>query len=186
MEQGMKPLVVVIASFSGGGKTTITNYVNDRIENSKALFFDDYDFEGPDDIISWVDNGADYDEWNLSPLISDVQVLLSEPLDFILLDFPFAYKHSKMSKYIDIAVFIDTPLDIAMARRLLRDSKNSSGESIAKELEYYLTDGRRGYLEMQKTIKPSSDFIVDGADSVATIAEKMLEVIQGNNFKNPL
>lgn len=63
----MKPFVISIAAVSGGGKTTIVKQLNEKLHNSKALFFDTYDLEGPENIISWVDNGANYDEWNLSP-----------------------------------------------------------------------------------------------------------------------
>lgn len=177
MNKGKLPLVIAIAGVSGGGKTTIAKYLNERLHNSKTLFFDDYDFDVPNDIIDWVDKGANYDEWNLAPLIRDLKRLLSEPLDYIVLDFPFAYKHSKTSKLIDLTVFIDTPLDIAMARRVIRDFRNSSNESILIEMENYISQGRRGYLEMLKTIKPNSDIIVDGTLSVSKIRDKIYEVI---------
>ena len=171
------PLVVAIAGVSGGGKTTIAKHLSEKLENSKTLFFDDYDFDGPDDIIDWVDKGANYDEWNLAPLIKDLETLLTENLDYIVLDFPFAYKHSTTSKLIDFAVFIETPLDIAMARRVIRDFKNSPREKILIEMENYISKGRRGYLEMIKTIKPISNIIVDGTLSVSEIADKIYERI---------
>lgn len=171
------PLVVAIAGVSGGGKTTIAKHLNEKLQNSKTLFFDDYDFDGPDDIIDWVDKGANYDEWNFAPLIKDLETLLTETLDYIVLDFPFAYKHSTTSKLIDFAVFIETPLDIAMARRVIRDFKDSSNEKILIEMENYIAKGRRGYLEMIKTIKPISNIIVDGTLSVSEIADKIYERI---------
>jgi uridine kinase len=77
MKNEKQPFVIAIASVSGGGKTTITTQLNETLQNSKPLFFDDYDFDGPDDIINWVDNGANCDEWDLAPLISDLKTLLS-------------------------------------------------------------------------------------------------------------
>ncbi|WP_067730495.1 AAA family ATPase [Oceanobacillus damuensis] len=177
MKKGKLPLVIAIAGVSGGGKTTIAKHLNERLHNSKTLYFDDYDFDGPDDIIEWVDNGANYDKWDLAPLIRDIEALLAEPLDYIVLDFPFAYKHSKISNLIDFAVYIDTPLDIAMARRVIRDFNNSSNESILIEMENYISDGRRGYLEMLKSIKPDSDIIVDGSLSVVKITDNIYEAI---------
>ncbi|AXI11126.1 hypothetical protein CUC15_07765 [Oceanobacillus zhaokaii] len=177
MKKGKVPLVISIAGVSGGGKTTIAKYLNERLLNSKTLFFDDYNFDGPNDIIEWVDNGANYDEWNLAPLIKDIVSLLAEPLDYIVLDFPFAYKHSKINNLIDFAVYIDTPLDIAMARRVIGDFKNSSNESILIEMENYVSDGRRGYLEMLKSIKPNSDIIVDGSLSVSKITDNIYQAI---------
>lgn len=169
MEKGKEPLVIAVAAVSGGGKTTIATYLNESLPNSKTLYFDEYDFEGPDDIIDWVDNGANYDDWNLAPLIKDLEALLTEPLDYVVMDFPFAYKHFKTSKLIDFAVFIDTPLDIAMARRVTRDFKGNSVEDIFLDMNNYISQGRRGYLEMIKSIKPNSDIIVDGTLPISEI-----------------
>lgn len=178
MKKGKQPLVIAIAAVSGGGKTTISTHLNERLQNSKILFFDDYDFDGPDDIIDWIDNGANYDEWNLAPLMSDLEVLLTEPLNYIVVDFPFAYKHSKTSKFIDFTVFIDTPLDIAMARRVSRDFKNSTVGNILMDMEEYISQGRRGYLEMLETIKPNSDIIVDGTLPVLEIVSIISQYIE--------
>lgn len=169
MKKRELPLVIAIAAVSGGGKTTIATHLNERLQNAKTLFFDEYDFEGPDDIIDWVDNGANYDDWNLAPLIKDLEALLTEPLDYVVMDFPFAYKHFKTSKLIDFVVFIDTPLDIAMARRVIRDFKGNSVENIFLDMNNYISKGRRGYLEMLSTIKPNSDIIVDGTLPISEI-----------------
>lgn len=176
MKKENLPFVVAIAGVSGGGKTTIAKCLNEKLLNSKILYFDDYDFDGPDSIIDWVDKGANY-EWNLTPLIRDLKALLTEQLDYIVIDFPFAYKHFKTSKMIDFAVFIDTPLDIAMARRVIRDFENSSNENIVLEMKNYISQGRRGYLEMLKTIKPNSNITVDGTLSVIKIADIIHEQI---------
>lgn len=158
----MRPFVISIAAVSGGGKTTIVRQLSEKLHNSKSLFFDNYDFEGPDDIINWVDSGAIYDEWNLSPLLKDLEILLSEQLNFIILEYPFAYKHSMIRGFIDFTVFIDTPLDVALARRLTRDFQNDTNRIILQDMDNYISRGRRGYLDMLKTIKPDSDIIVDG------------------------
>lgn len=175
MKKIKAPLVIAIASVSGGGKTTIVTQLTEQLQNSKALFFDDYDFEGPDDDLEWVDHGANYDEWNLTPFIRDLEELLAEPLDYILLDFPFAYQQSQTSKLIDLAVFIDTPLDIALTRRMTRDFKDSSTEEIMLYMEHYVAQGRRAYLVMLQTIKPNSDLVVDGTLSVADITNLIIE-----------
>jgi uridine kinase len=156
------PMVVAIAAVSGGGKTTIASCLKEELPNSKTIYFDDYDFNGPDDIVEWIDNGGNPNEWDLSPLIRDIEKLHIEALDYIILDFPFAYQHSKTSKLIDFAVFIDTPLDIAMARRIIRDFQEGSTGDILLDLDNYIARGRQGYLVMLNTTKPNSDLVVDG------------------------
>lgn len=187
MYRGKNPLVITIAAVSGGGKTTIATQLNQTLKNSKTLYFDHYNFEGPNNVIDWVDRGANYDEWNMDPLIRDLEGLFSESLDYIVLDYPFAYKHTKISKFIDFAVFIDTPLDIAMARRITRDFKNHSVDEILSDMSNYIKRGRRGYLEMLKTIKPNSDIIIDGTLPILEIVNKIsrsVEEIKGINLKN--
>ncbi len=181
MKRGKPPIVIAIAAVSGGGKTTITSNVNGKLKNSKILFFDEYNFDGPEDMIEWIDHGSNPDEWNLSPLISDIKKLLMEPLDYIILDYPFAYLHSKTSELIDFTVFIDTPLDIAMARRITRDFKNGSVEDIIVDLNNYIQKGRQGYLDMLNTIKPNSDLVVDGTLPVSDIVSVIIQHIETNN-----
>ncbi|MDL4840216.1 nucleoside/nucleotide kinase family protein [Aquibacillus rhizosphaerae] len=174
------PVVFAIAAVSGGGKTTITSNLIKKLQNSKALFFDDYDFDGPDDILEWIDNGGNPNEWNLSRLIEDIKKLLSEPIDYIMLDFPFGYSHSKASEFIDFTIFINTPLDIAMARRIIRDFKKGSAEAILLDLENYMDKGRRGYLAMLRTTKPNADLIVDGllpiSDILSIITQNIMKI----------
>ena len=105
-----KPLVISIAAVSGGGKTTITDQLVNILHNVKALYFDDYEFEEyPKDVNEWIDNEADYNEWNLNPLIKDIQDLFNnrdQSLDYILLDYPFAYLNARMRGYIDLTHYL--------------------------------------------------------------------------------
>lgn len=174
-----KPIVIAIAAVSGGGKTTVTNELKNRLPLSMIIYFDDYDFEeGPEDYFQWVQSGADYNAWNIETLANDIKPLLAQNnFNYILLDYPFAYKNDKITPYIDYAIFIDTPLDIAMARRLLRDNVNQSPDILINDLNCYLSGGRTAYLEMLKTIKPNSDFVVNGSLSVDVIVSQIIEKI---------
>jgi uridine kinase len=173
-------MVITISAVSGGGKTTTTEYLANTLSQAKALYFDDYSFEGePDDIGEWAERGGDRHEWNLSPLVRDLQLLQNNhpPLCYILLDYPFAYSHEQMKPYIDYTVFIDTPLDVAMARRILRDQSEGSLEQVRMEMANYLTRGRPAYLHMLETIKPQSDFVVDGTLPLADIADRIMDKV---------
>ncbi|MDA2383542.1 hypothetical protein PDN41_17555 [Bacillus cereus] len=175
-----KPKIISIAAVSGGGKTTITNQLINKLSNSKALYFDNYEFnESPNDICKWVNEGADYNEWILTPLITDVQFLLNsnQPLDYIFLDYPFAYLNNEMREYIDFTIYIDTPLDIAMARRILRDFNENLFDDVRDDLTNYLSLGRTAYLEMIKTVKPDSDIVIDGSLPTILIVNQILEGI---------
>ena len=95
----------------------------------------------------------------------------------MLLDDPFAYRNSRIAKYLDDAIFIDTPPDVALARRVLRDGKEATGEEIRADLRAYLNGARAAYLQMLKDILPSSDYVVDGTKPVESMVAEILNRI---------
>ncbi|SHG50037.1 nucleoside/nucleotide kinase family protein [Ornithinibacillus halophilus] len=182
MSKNNRAVVIAVASVSGGGKTTFVSKLEETLPNAKAIYFDDYTFNGPESIIDWLDNGADYNAFDLSPLKQDIEVLLKERYNFILLDYPFAYQNAQIRTYIDLALFIDTPLDIAMARRMLRDFHNKTASDILSNLEHYLSYGRKGYTEMLHSIKPNSDVIIDGHLSTMEMVHSLIEKLKSNDL----
>ncbi|QWG33689.1 hypothetical protein [Bacillus mycoides] len=178
-----KTKVISIAAVSGGGKTTITESLTHELTNSKALYFDSYKFDNcPADICKWIDDGANYDEWLLTPLITDIQHLLQNSnLDYIIVDYPFAYLNREMGEFIDVTIFIDTPLDIAMARRILRDFKEGTISEIHNDLKHYITHARKAYLEAIYTVKSNSDIVLDGSLSVSEIVVQIVEELSRRN-----
>ena len=166
--------VISIASVSGGGKTTIINELSKRLDNSAVLYFDDYNFDEYIEYGSWLKNGADYNEWDLLPLKIDIDKLIDRK-DYILLDYPFAYKNNLIGSYIDTAFYIDTPLDAAMARRIFRDMSDASGEQIRKYIEKYIKYERPLYQYMIDNIMPDSDIVVDGLLPIHDIVDKIMQ-----------
>ena len=97
--------------------------------------------------------------------------------DYLLLDYPFAYQNKMMKDYLDCCIFIDTPLDIAMARRVLRDMKKASADDIRNEMNTYLNSTRICYVQMLTDILPTSDYVIDGAKELEDIINETMEII---------
>jgi len=57
----------------------------------------------------------------------------------------------------------------------LRDKINQSQDQLSNDLDSYLSGGRTAYLEMIRTIKPNSDFVVDGSLSVEEIVSEIIK-----------
>jgi len=171
--------IIAIAAVTAGGKTTVVNEIKKELKGVKSLHFDDYKFEGEVvDFYAWVMQGADYNVWNLSPLIKDIcEIKRNDDCEYLILDYPFAYCHKELSKYIDSAIFIDTPLDIALARRVLRDMENASGEEIRQDMDMYIKFARVAYIQMLKDIKPSSDYIIDGTKELNEEVNEIIKII---------
>ena len=177
--------IIAVSAVTAGGKTTAVNAVKEKLPRCTSLHFDDYSFEGEvDDFHQWVLDGTDYNVWNLSPLKADIENIISSgEYDYLLLDYPFAYRNDLIRDYIDCAVFIDTPLDIAMARRILRDMNNASADEIREEMNIYLNYARIAYVQMLKDIKPSSDYVIDGVQDLAYITMELLDIIMNRGNK---
>lgn len=177
-----KTLVIAVASVSAGGKTTTINELKKKIKNSKSLHFDDYNFEEEvDDFNQWVMNGANYNAWNLEPLKKDILKFIGDnEVQYILLDYPFAYKNDLIKPFIDCAIFLDTPLDIAMARRVLRDKHNATGDEIREDMSFYLKYARIAYEEMLNTILPNSDYVINGSMQLDKIVKQVMDIIKIN------
>ena len=195
----LKTIVVGISSPSGGGKTTVARRVSEILKDAVPLFFDDYDFDNvhPENIRQWLEQGADYNAWKTPRLKNDLSKLKAgEPIDspidgttihsrrYVIFDAPLGYAHAEIGALIDFMVFIDTPLDVAMARRLLRDlaSKPPAGandalDSLESGLTAYLDYARDAYLEIDRQVKPACDLILDGRCSVDDLAQEIVSAV---------
>jgi SAM-dependent methyltransferase len=125
---------------------------------------------------------------------------LNEPYDYIILDYPFGYLNERVGKYIDLTVFVDTPLDVALARRIIRDYTSRSQTSdfgladveevslaaLDKELRFYLARSRPTYARMPEMHKPVSDLVVDGTKSPSEIANEIISFITTRNHYDAL
>ena len=188
-----------ISSPSGGGKTAVTRRTCELLPGGVMVCFDDYgqDIVDPDCYRTWLERGADYNEWKTPTLADDLARLkagqavvypangaLLGPAKQVVFDAPLGRAHAETGKLIDLMVYIDTPLDIAMARRLTRDYSPSSDDpegaldAISVELRSYLDYGRLAYLEMDKQVKPTSDLVVDGCQSIDRIAQEIAQAIE--------
>ena len=173
-----KPFVLAVNAISGGGKTTIVKELQRKLPKSKALFFDDRSYDsdsGIEDICKWVEEGADVNRFNLDLLAEDIEELKKENLNYIIMDYPFGYEHKAISKYLDFSIFIDTPLDIALARRIIRDYNTTSIYNVFDDMKHYLIQGRRTYLYGLDEIREKADYTIDGSKSLDGIVSEIME-----------
>ena len=171
--------IIAIGAVTAGGKTTLVNAIKDKLTRTASLHFDDYSFDGEvNDFYKWVSDGANYNVLDLSPLKADIEKIInSDRYDYLLLDYPFAYQNKMIKDYLDCCIFIDTPLDIALARKVLRDMKESSADDIRYEMDVYLKYARIAYVQMLQDILPISDYVIDGTKELKIIINEAMEII---------
>lgn len=176
--------IIAIGAVTAGGKTTVVRAVRERLPRAASLHFDDYTFAGEvEDFGKWMSEGADVHVWDLSPLKADIErIRRSGACDYLLLDYPFAYGHRMIRDDLDCCIFIDTPLDIAMARRVLRDMQDASAEEIRREMETYLRTARPVYVQMQDEQRSGADHVIDGAKNLETVVNEVTDLILHGGF----
>ena len=188
-----------ISSPSEGGKTTIAQKASELLGNAVVISLDEYDHDTvhPETFRKWLEEGANHNDWKTPRLREDLSKLkagksIVSPIDgitikpnkHIIFDSPLGYAHHETARFIDFMVFIDTPLDIGMARRLVRDyalippdSASRAIDSLEAELTAYIDYGRQAYLEMDKQIKPACGLVLDGCSSVDALAQGIVKAI---------
>ena len=199
-------VTIGISAVSGGGKTAITERLVEVLEDAVALHFDDYDDTNvhPDDLQLWFAAGADYDAYRTPIFTSHLETLKAGksitypvgsgqlgPARYVVVDAPLGRAHSDSGRFIDLMVFVDTPLDVALARRLLRDIDPPSGWSANEAVRYakeeltaYPVGARPLYEEFQERMRTTSDVIIDGTLGVDDVAEKIRVEIEAR-FPSP-
>ena len=202
----MSCFIVCLSSPSGGGKTAITQRLGQLYPKSVTLYFDEYDdsSEGanihPASLEQWQRDGRDYNAWQMPGLLRDLAFLrkgqpirspttqaLLAPQPVVFLDNAFGRANSTLRPYCDFMVYIDTPLDVAMARRIQRDyfganplDTQSTLDQIHAMTAGYLTWAREAYLDQERQVKPLCDLVVDGCLPVDVLARQILTAMSVN------
>lgn len=173
-----RPYIIAIDAVAGGGKTTLSGAVNAALPSSALYCFDDFDEPDihPVDFYDWWCRGADIAEFDCPGLHQAVSDCIEEhDPDFIVLDMPFGRKHARFRTSINLSIFIDTPLDITLARRILRDYDDL--DTVKRELEGYLSKVRALYADHMH-FKEACDLILDGTLPAETLRDTVLRHIK--------
>jgi uridine kinase len=111
------------------------------------------------------------------PTTHPVSGQMLRPASTILFDAPLGYANEALGALIDTMVYLDTLLDIAMARRLIRGAEDKPGTLLATEMQDYLAYGRKCYLVMDRVIKPRCNHVIDGSLAVEVLARNIISLI---------
>jgi len=207
--------VVAIGGVSGAGKTVVVEKAAEMLgEEAVTLFYDNYPHESPSDSYKWLKEGLDVNLIKTPQFTEDLRLLKSgkavtppmkregrnrgkvvEPAPFIVVEEPFARARKKVSDLIDLAAYINVPLEIALARKWFREFPSYAkdlkerGEFnydnfmsfIVTEMFFYLVNRRDEYMSFHNQAMESCDLVLDGTKSVDSLAE---EVVQAAKVKS--
>ena len=182
--------IVGITSVSGGGKTAVARRLAAVLGDAVAIHFDDYDETNvhPDDLQLWLKDGGDYDDFKTPLFTKHLQALRAGnsiryptdgmtvgPAKYVVADAPLGRAQSDSGRLIDLLVFTDTPLDVAMAPRMLRDIAMTTDplQRVKDELSGYQNRARPLYEHFQRRMRETADLTIDGTLGVDHIVESI-------------
>ena len=192
--------VVAVSGMSGAGKTRVVRRAVEILGNAAALHFDDYISVStyPPDLQQWLAEGADVDVWRTPRLSDDIRALRAgkaivlpesgvvvEPAEVLVLEEPFGKMRREMAGLIDLALHIDVPIDVMLARRLLRrlsEEREQYGESLLdqlrSDLEHHVASGRLLQARGAVVARDAADVVLEGTLSIDELARAVADEVR--------
>jgi uridine kinase len=195
--------VIAISGFPGSGKTSLMLELSKRIPGA-LLYYDNYQSiteHSIDEISAWMREGADYNDFIIPALAKDLGKLkmgenIIEPgtnrsinaQEYILFETPLGREHKDSGRFIDISVWIDLPLDVALARNLKMFNKiflSHEEISLIKDdldwLDMYLTNYleqvRTMLIAQRKKLIKSADIILEGETTLELMTSNIMDAL---------
>src|SRR5690606_23407837 len=124
---------IAVVGPPGSGKSTLAAALQRRLPEAAVLAYDDYETltgEGPERIAAWLDGGADPEQIDLAAFVgAAARLSRGETVRapdgttmragrFLVIDTPFGRRHAATAPFIDLEVWLDLPLDMALARKI--------------------------------------------------------------------
>ena len=177
-------LVVGVSGPTGAGKTALAEALLAELGDAQAIYMDDYERmtrEPLDAVARWAERGADFDELPLPRLAEDLRRLKEESAArYVVFETQFGRAHRATGELIDYSIWIDVPLEVALARKIKAFTAAALGEEPARARERlhwldgyvagYLGLVRRLLLVQAQKVRPRADLVVDGGADPASLA----------------
>lgn len=199
--------VVAVAAPIGGGKSSLVQGLAKALNDAATLHFDDYELatrQSPAELARWLAQGADFNSLHAPGFAAAVSSLRRgevvidpasgqaiRPSEFVVLEMPLGRAFAETTALIDFLIWVDTPLDLALARNLralTAEALTDAGDPrhFLRWLDSYLgqyMDQVRLILQLQKTrVVPGADLVLDGTQPQAgLIAEAARMIVESRD-----
>lgn len=191
--------VIAISGTMGSGKTALVQALIESVPGAMALFEDDYQTVTslPEaDLAAWWERGADVAQFDLGRLAEALRdhkwgpaLPTRGPADprWLFLETQFGRFHPQLRPWIDVQFWIDTPADVALARKVAqhcrdRDSLGAApvdGEArLAKLAEFcdcYLGFAKRLIDHQREQVPAVCDVVFDGRVATGALVRSVLD-----------
>ncbi len=195
--------VVGIAGPVGAGKSTLVLALATALVDTTTLQFDHFErmTERPiEEVMRWMRDGADLDQVPMPGLAEALEALKAgraaidpltraqlQPAAYILFETQFGRRHTASGREIDFLVWIDVPLDVALARKvrqLLRVATAGDAQG-ARDFLPWLEGYLDNYLGVvgellrvqRETVAAGADLVVDGQAAPREMAQRVAQAL---------
>jgi uridine kinase len=191
--------VIAIAAPIGGGKTALANALAKALGNAPTIYFDHYERATESsiaDLQEWINKGADFNEITAPDLWKDLAALkrgecITDPLTqaqikpgkYIVFEAPLGREQRDTGQFIDLLVWVEVPLDVALARKVRELAIKNTGNSpdfllwLDGYLKNYLEVVRHVLLLQKQKVRVDADLIIDGEDRLEHMVRQIVDRI---------
>lgn len=191
----MRPLIVGIAGASGSGKTTLSTAVAEALGEEALLIHHDryyhnvanpglFNYDVPEAYetglllqhLAALAKGerVGLPVYQFATHTRQPEVYEVEPRPVILVEGILVLADSNLRQLMRLKVFVDTPVDLCLARRVLRDV-GMRGRDANEVIGRYLRDVRPAYLQHIAPSRSHADMVVDGTRPPGELTAALLE-----------
>jgi uridine kinase len=191
------PTIIAFAGPPGAGKSALIQALARRMPQAATLFMDHFDIPARMDLADlarWRGAGADFGALEVVGLAEALSALkgggaATEPLSgrrvgpasLVLFEAPLGRAHDPSARHIDRLVWIDTPLDVALARNIQAWHAEPEPPPAAWLQDYmgnYLAVTRDVLLAQRAVVMPGADLVLDGVASPDDLADQVVEALE--------
>jgi hypothetical protein len=195
--------IIAVCGTMGSGKSTVVENVAAAMPDCDVVFEDDFNRtteRSLEQIDLWRQHGADVGDFDLSAVIEQLQTRCPDHRgspssarlstrrptpQIILLETHFGRLHPALRPWIDYQIWIDTPADIAVMRKVAQFSsamRNPMSGSPAEGLRWieefcrgYLTTTRKLFEMQRHAVREQSDLSIDGQGTPFEVSTLFLQ-----------
>lgn len=176
-------LVVGVAGVPGAGKSTLLAGLAPLLPGAAPLRMDDFEnmTRLPIEAVArWVRDGADIDAFALPALEAELARRKAAAGGMVLFETQFGRAHRATGRHIDYLIWLEAPLDLALARSLQAIlARGARQDWLRGYLDHY-TGTVRALLEMQQArVAPGADLVLDARAAPAALAARARDALLG-------
>ena len=192
--------VIAITGCMGSGKTTLVHHLRQLIPGSAVLFEDHFQTMTQMDVAEleqWTARGSSIGELNLNGFDRAIREALGAsgilrakkpkllPPKLLFIESQFGRAHPSLADLVDYQIWIDAPLDLCLARKILQLSSIDSGDSngamspleISGLCKLYLESTARLLREQIRQVASVSDATLVNDKNTARMVDEALQIV---------